>query len=169
MGHFIPRRPAVVGLLVALAACSDSAPISAPEDAGTALGRSAEAPGDTALTTSPVTPATPAPTINLGVTVGAAVAGRDSLQYTPLADAKVTVYEQTLVASPGGGGDTLTVSERAVANAATDANGKVIFNALPAAQYRVEAVRSGNGGGSASINLAPPYVADVGVVLIIRP
>jgi hypothetical protein len=165
MRHFIRRRPSVVdaGLLVVLAACSDSATISAPDDAGTSLGQSAAAPGDSARTGTPFTPAT---TIDLGVTVGTAVAGKDTLAYAPLADAKVTVYSQTLVPLPGGGADTLTVAEAVVASATTDASGKAHFNKLPSAQYRVEAVRSG--GGSASVNIGSPYATDVGVLLIIR-
>ena len=165
MRQVIRRRPsaAVAVLLVALAACSDSAPISAPEDAGSTRGAAATAaPGDTAQKATPYTPAT---VIDLGVTVGAAVAGKDSADYTPLANAKVTVYDQKLVR--GSGADTLVVSETAVADATTDANGKVQFSELPAAQYRVEAVR--DGGGTASVNLAPPYSASVGVLLIIRP
>ena len=168
MRHFIRRRPSAVaaGLLVVLAACSDSAPISAPEDAGTTRGQSAAALGDTAQPGTPVTPVTPATKIDLGVTVGTPVEGKDTLTYTPLANANVTVYSRTLVPAPGGR-DTLTVSESVVGNATTDASGKVRFAGLPAAQYRVEAIRSG--GGGASVNLAPPYAADVGVLLIIRP
>jgi len=165
MRHFIRRRPSVVagGLLVALAACSDSAAISAPNDAGTAVGQTAAGPGDGS---QPGTTQAPATIFDLGVTVGTAAAGRDSLANTPLANAKVTVYSQTLVPVPGGGADSLTVSERAVANTVTDASGKARFTGLAAAQYRVEAVR--DGGGSASVNLAPPYAANVGVLLIIR-
>jgi hypothetical protein len=166
MRHFTRRRPfvATAGLLVALAACSDAGSISAPEDAG--LGQAAAAPGNATPTSKPSTSAT---SIDLGVTVGAAVAGKDSLAYTPLANAKVTVYSRKLVAAPGGGADSLMVSESVVANATTDASGKARFAGLPAAEYRVEAVRTGNGGGTASLNLAPPYAADVGVLLIIRP
>jgi hypothetical protein len=166
MRQFIRRRPSAAGavLLVVLAACSDSASISAPEDAGTTLGAaSAAAPGDTALTTKPFVPAT---VIDLGVTVGSAVAGKDSTDFTPLPNAKVTVYDQKLVRESGA--DTLGVSETAVANATTDANGKVRFNGLPAAQYRVEAVREGVSGGTASVILAPPYAAEVAVLLIVR-
>ena len=168
MRHFTRRTPSVVcaALLVVLAACSDSAPISAPEDAGSALDHSATAPGDTARTGVPFTPAT---TIDLAVTVATAVAGQDSLAHTPLANAKVTVYGQTLVAVPGARSDSLKISENVVANATTDASGKVRFAALPAAQYRVEAVRDGSGGGAASVSLAPPYSANVNVLLIIRP
>jgi hypothetical protein len=163
--HFILGRPyiAAAGLLAALAACSDSASISAPEDAGTTRSQTAAAPGDTARSGTPFTPAT---TIGLGVTVGTAVAGKDSLAYAPLANAKVTVYTRTLVPVQGGGADTLTVSELAVGSATTDASGKARFAGLPSAQYRVEAAR--DGGGSASVTLAPPYAADVGVLLIIR-
>jgi hypothetical protein len=165
MRHFIRCCPSVVaGLLIAIAACSDSAAISAPEDAGTTRGQTAAAPGDTAQSSTPSTPATE---INLGVTVGTAVAGQDSLAYTPLANATLTVYSLTLVPVPGGAADTLEVSEHIVANATTDASGKARFTGLPAAQYRVEAVRSG--GGTASVNLVPPYAADVAVLLIIRP
>ena len=171
MRHIIRRRPSVVaaGLLVVLAACSDSAPISAPDDAGTTRGQSAAAPSDTAVTGTgtPTTPFTPATKIDLGVTVGTAVAGKDSLAYAPLAGAKVTVYSRTLVPMAGGR-DTLTVAESVVASATTDASGTARFTGLPAAQYRVEAIREGSGGGSASVNLAPPYAADVGVLLIIR-
>ena len=165
MRQFIRRRPSatVAALLVVLSACSDSAPISAPEDAGTTREAASEAaPADTA---QQATPSTPVTVIDLGVTVGAAMAGKDSADYTPLANAKVTVYDQKLVR--GSGADTLVVSESAVANATTDASGKVEFGALPAAQYRVEAVR--DGGGTASVILAPPYAANVGVLLIIRP
>jgi hypothetical protein len=56
-----------------------------------------------------------------------------------------------------------------VATATTDANGKARFAALPAAQYRVEAVRDGSGGGTASVTLAPPYAANVSLLLILRP
>ena len=166
MRQFIRRRPIAAGavLLVVLAACSDSGSISAPEDAGTTLGTaSAAAPGDTAQSTKPFVPAT---VIDLGVTVGSAVAGKDSTDFTPLPNAKVTVYDQKLVR--GSGADTLVVSETAVANATTDANGKVRFDGLPAAQYRVEAIREGVSGGTASVILAPPYAAEVGVLLIIR-
>jgi hypothetical protein len=166
MRHFIPHRPSLVlaGLLVVMVACSDTAPISAPDDAGTARGQTAGAPGDTALSNTPFTPATE---IALRVTVGAAAPGTDTLAYTPLANVQVTVYGTTLVHGTGGGSDTLMVSERAVASATTDAGGKVRFTGLPAAQYRVEAVRSA--GGAASVNIAPPYAGDVGVLLIIRP
>jgi hypothetical protein len=165
MRQFIRRRPAAAGavLLVVLAACSDSASISAPEDAGTTLGAATAAPGDTALSTKPFVPAT---VIDLGVTVGSAVAGKDSTDFTPLPNAKVTVYDQKLVRESGA--DTLGVSETAVANATTDANGKLRFNGLPAAQYRVEAVREGVSGGTASVILAPPYAAEVAVLLIVR-
>jgi hypothetical protein len=165
MRHFIPRRPFVVlgGLLAIMAACSDAAPISAPDDAGTTVGQTAGVPGDTTVSGTPFTPAT---VIALDVTVGAAVPGADTLAYAPLANAQVTVYGTTLVRAAGGGADTLSVSENVVATATTDASGKARFTALPAAQYRVEAVRSG--GGTAWATLAPPYAAEVGVVLIIR-
>jgi Prealbumin-like fold domain len=167
MRRFIRGRPSIItgGLLVVLAACSDSGAISAPDDAGAARGQTAAAAGDTARTGAPFTPAT---SIDLAVTVGAAQSGQDTLAYTPLSGAAVTVYERKLVATPGAGADTLTVSERVVATATTDASGKARFAGLPAAQYRVEAVRAGN-GGSASVTLAPPYAAEVGVLLIIRP
>jgi len=168
MRQFIRRRPsAAVGVLLAvLAACSDSGPISAPEDAGTTRGAAAAAaPAPSGDTAQKATPFVPAKVIDLGVTVGATAAGKDSTDYTPLANAKVTVYDQKLVR--GSGADTLVVSESAVANATTDASGKVRFGGLPAAQYRVEAVR--DGGGTASVILTPPYSASVGVLLIIRP
>lgn len=166
MRHFIPRRPSLVigGLLVVMAACSDAAPISAPDDAGTTLGQTAATPSDTTQSGTPFTPATE---IALGVTVGTATPGADTLAYAPLANAKVTVYGTTLVRASGSGSDSLTVSEHVVASATTDADGKARFTGLPAALYRVEATR--NGGGAASVNLAPPYAADVGVLLIIRP
>jgi hypothetical protein len=168
MRHFTRRSPSVLGagLLVVLAACSDAAPISAPEDAGSTLNHSAAAPGDTARTGVPLTSAT---AIDLAVTVATAVPGQDSLAHTPLANAKVTIYGQTLVAVPGARADSLKISENVVATATTDASGKARFAALPAAQYRVEAVRDGSGGGSASVTLAPPYSANVAVLLIIRP
>ena len=61
MRQFIRRRPIAAGavLLVVLAACSDSASISAPEDAGTTLGAASAAPGDTALSTKPFVPGSP--------------------------------------------------------------------------------------------------------------
>ena len=157
-------RPYIVvaGLLLALSACSDSAPISAPGGGTSALGQTASSPGDTALTGTPFVPSA---NVDLVVTVGAAVAGQDSLQYTPLASAKVTVFSQKLVANPGGA-DSLTVAETAVADATTDASGKVRFAALPSVAYRVEAVGS---EGSASVTLAPPYPAAMNLRLIIRP
>jgi hypothetical protein len=137
-------------------------------------------PGDTASAVPPSTPSTPsaphdstpstppfvpAASINLTVTVGAAVSGTDTLAFSPLANARVTVFAMTLVAAPGGGRDSLTVSEHSVADATTDASGKVRFAGLPAVAYRIEAVRE---GGSASVRLAAPYPADVDIKLIIR-
>lgn len=154
----------VAAALVALAACSDASPISAPAD-GTALGRAATSPADTAVSGTPFVPAT---SINLSVTVGAAVAGADTLASTPLAGAKVTVYARSLVATTGGA-DTLEVSEQVVASATTDAGGMVTFTRLPAAEYRVEADRDGTGAATASVTLAPPYPAEVKLQLIVRP
>jgi hypothetical protein len=167
MRPIIRGRPSTIagGLLVVLAACSDSTAISAPDDAGAARGQTAAAAGDTARSGTPFTPAT---SIDLAVTVGAGQSGEDSLAYTPQASATVTVYARKLVAAPGAGADTLTFSESIVGTATTDAAGKVRFAGLPAAQYRVEAARAGD-GGTASATIAPPYAAEVGVLLIIRP
>lgn len=164
MRHSTQYRPCILvaGLLLALSACSDSTPISAPVGGSTStLGQTLSSPGDTALTGTPFVPSA---NVDLAVTVGAAVAGQDSLQYTPLAGAKVTVFARKLVATPGGT-DSLSVSETVAADATTDANGKVRFAGLPSAEYRVTAVAT---LGAASVTLAPPYPAAMNIRLIIR-
>jgi hypothetical protein len=164
MRHATRYRPSILvaGLLLALSACSDSAPIAAPGGGSTsALGQTLSSPGDTALT---ATPFVPSANVDLAITVGAAVAGQDSLQSTPLASTKVTVFSRKLVATPGGA-DSLTVSETVVADATTDASGQVRFAGLPSVAYRVAALGT---GGSASVTLAPPYPAAMNIRLIIR-
>lgn len=164
MRHSTRYRPCILvaGLLLALSACSDSAPISAPVGGSTsALGQTPSSPGDTALTGTPFVPSAH---VDLAVTVGAAVAGQDSLQYTPLAGAKVTVFARKLVSTPGGA-DSLSVAETVVADATTDASGTARFAGLSSAAYRVAAVAA---AGSASVTLAPPYPAAMNIQLIIR-
>ena len=187
----------ITGLLVAVAACSDSGSISAPGEGVPTLDHRSSTPGDTATKSGPTSPATPAPpsdtgtttppppstpstpsdstpttppfvpsaTIDLSVTVGAAVAGKDTLAFTPVANAKVTVFSRTLVPTPGAGADSLKLVEGVVANSTTDASGKAHFDGLPAVSYRVEAVQ---GGRSTSVAIAGPYSRDVGITLILK-
>ena len=188
----------IAGLLVAVGACSDSGTISAPDSGATAIDHKASTPGDTATKGSPTAPATPATpsdtavttpappstpvdstpatppivpatSIDLSVTVGVPVPGRDTLAFTALANAKVTVYGRTLVVTPGAGADSVKVTEAVVATATTDAGGKVSFADLPAAPYRIEAVADGSSGARASVTLATPYPRTVAITLIIRP
>jgi hypothetical protein len=156
---------ALVAAVALVAACQElsTAPSNSPGPAASAGGGS-NAPSDTGGVTPPVTGAT---AITLAVTVGTAVPGPDTLEYAPLANAKVSVLRQTFTRGPGTGADTLTTSETVVASGTTDANGVATFQNLASASYRVEAVAAAGGQG-ASVWIVPPYAANVAATIVIR-
>jgi hypothetical protein len=161
-----PARDLLAGfLLLGAVACSDSTPLSSPEiSASSASTDTLSTVGGPGSVERPFVPAT---AIDLAVTVGSAVAGQDTLAYTPLANATVKVFSRTLVHSNASGRDTLSLSENEVARGTTNAAGEVSFAALPAVAYRIEAAL---GAGSPwSLFIAPPYPEDVRVRLIVRP
>jgi hypothetical protein len=168
--HVSRRAIAVAaGALLSVAiACQDSSTAPAGGDQ-IGLAATASQPGDTTHGTPPGDPPAnpPVTAFNLTVSVSAPVSGGDTTQFTPLANAKVTVYSFKLV-SGSGGGDTTGVSKTVVVTGTTNGAGQITFASLPSAQYLVEAIPAGASSGP-SLHIGPPYAAHVDLNLIVRP
>jgi hypothetical protein len=153
MKHVVTSRAVVLMTATAIAvitACGDSG-TTRPSVSGPNAAAS-NGPGggtrDTAKTGGPRDSSgshTPAPTpvskFTLLVHVGFSLpTATDSLTTDPVANATVTVYEQTITFVRGVGGDTAHINMTPVATASSDASGNVTFpNLKGAAQYLVKA------------------------------